>query len=224
MAMGGPTVMPIDGVALHRLTAWLSPSYPVGAFAYSHGLETAIVAGDVDSTDSLFDWLYAILWHGTGRNDAILLTLAYRCDQIEDIRDLSDLASALSPSAERHLETTAQGAAFGKVTSHLRGGDLSGLAYPVAIGVAARADDIPLAPTVAMYLHAFAANLVAAAVRFVPLGQSDGQAVLDRLFDTFDAVADHAMTQTVDGLGGAAFQADLHAMQHETQTIRIFRS
>lgn len=216
--------MPTDAAHLHKLNAWFSPSYPVGAFSYSHGLEAVVSAGDAGSAEDLYQWLSGCLWHGAGLNDAILLAHACRAEDRATLSELAELAMALAPSAERHLETAAQGAAFAKVTASVWGGDLAGLPYPVAVGAAARAEAIPLELTLPLYLHAFAANIIAAGVRFIPLGQTDGQQVLARLFPDFDAIAAEAAGATLDDLGSATFRADLASMQHETLRTRIFRS
>jgi urease accessory protein len=187
-------------------------------------LEAVVVAGDVACAEDLYQWLSDCLWCGAGRNDAILLTQAYRANDRAVLSELAELAMALAPSSERHLETTAQGAAFAKVTTSLWGGDLADLPYPVAVGAAARAEDIPLELTLPLFLHAFAASIIAAGVRFIPLGQTEGQQVLARLFPAFDAIAAEAADATLDDLGSATFRADLASMSHETLRTRIFRS
>ncbi|PIB24241.1 hypothetical protein BFP76_03185 [Amylibacter kogurei] len=207
----------------HKLLAWLSPSYPIGAYSYSHGLEYAIDAGDVHDAHSLQIWLSDVLQYGAGRNDAILLAHAYRADG-DALTELCDLAIALSPSAERHLETTAQGAAFAKVTSAITGHDISAMPLPVALGVAARREDVPLNDLIPLYLHSFAANIIAAGVRFIPLGQTDGQRVLHALFDQIDDIAKQAETASLDDLGSACFWSDIASMKHENMTTRIFRT
>ncbi|MCL4125597.1 UNVERIFIED_CONTAM: hypothetical protein GTU68_028048 [Idotea baltica] len=207
----------------HKLMAWLSPSYPIGAYSYSHGLEYAIDAGDVHNGDSLQIWLSDILQYGAGRNDAILLAHAYRADG-DALQEICDLAIALSPSAERHLETTAQGAAFAKVTSAITGHDISAMPLPVALGVAARCEGVALNDLITLYLHSFAANIIAAGVRFIPLGQTDGQRVLHALFDLFDTIATAAQTATLDDLGSACFLSDIASMKHENMSTRIFRT
>ncbi len=221
MGMGAPMGTAMDSAALHKLTQWLSPTYPVGAFSYSHGLEWAISAGDIADAATLEAWLRDILTLGSGRNDAILLAHAYRTDSPAEI---AELATALNPSAERLLETEAQGAAFAKTTRAIWPDDLPDMPYPVAVGTAARQHGLPLAETLSLYLHAFAANLVSAAVRFLPLGQTEGQAVLCALFPTIDTIATEALTATLDDLGGCAFRADMASMHHETLKTRIFRS
>src|ERR1700761_3976556 len=95
--------------ALLRLLAWLSPSFPTGAYAYSHGLEWAVEWGDILDETALADWLTDVLTHGSGRNDAILLRHAHRGG---DFCRLNDLAIAVAGSRERQMETLDQGTAF----------------------------------------------------------------------------------------------------------------
>lgn len=214
----------MNPAALHKLTQWLSPSYPVGAFSYSHGLETAVTKGEITCAGELENWLSDILSHGAGRNDAILLVHAYRAGNPRELADISELATAFNPSAERVLETMSQGAAFAKTTRSIWPADLPDMPYPVAVGAAARQHNLPLADTVALYLHSFTANLVSAAVRFVPLGQTEGQQVLSDLFDAIDKITENAQTLTLDDLGGCSYRADMASMKHETLHTRIFRS
>ena len=209
--------------ALLTLAQWLSPAYPVGAFSYSHGLEWAIEAGNVHDAASFRNWLADILQHGSGRNDAILLACAYRADQA-DLPELDDLARAFAPSKERLLETGAQGAAFCRTTAAIWGDEMAELTYPVAVGYAARVHGFPLRQTGAMYLHAFASNLTSAAIRLVPLGQTEGQAVLTALTPLCETIAAETEDLTTDDLGGATFLADIASMKHETQYTRLFRS
>ncbi len=98
---------------LLRLLAWLSPAFPTGGYAYSHGLEWAVEAGDVRDGDTLRDWLGDVLAHGSGRNDAILLRHAHRaCRDADALARIAALAAAAVPGRERRNETLAQGAAF----------------------------------------------------------------------------------------------------------------
>jgi len=212
----------VDSRARHLLLSLFSPAFPVGSFAYSHGLESAIDEGAVSCADELTTWLTDVLRHGTGRTDAILLARAYRAP--DTAAELSALAEALAPSFERHTETMAQGAAFARVTAAVHGTDPAPLALPVAVGAASSALDLPLPDTVAAYLHAFAANIVSAAVRLVPLGQTEGQAVLAALFPIIDATAVEALEADPEDLGGFTPAADLCAMRHETKTVRLFRT
>lgn len=221
MATGAPIPMPTDPAALLTLTQWLSPAYPVGAFSYSHGLEWAVESGDVRDRASFGDWLTDILAHGAGRNDAILLAAAYRA---RTPAETDRLARALTPSRERLAETTLQGAAFARATAAIWGTPPDGFCYPVAVGVAARRCGLPLRDTLALFLHGFAGNLCAAAMRLVPLGQSDGQAVLAASTPLCRALAEKALTETPDDIAGCVLAADIASMKHETQETRLFQS
>jgi len=233
----GPPVPPAPG-ALLRLLAWLSPSFPVGSFSYSHGLEWAIEDGTVGGAAALESWIGGVVRHGGGRSDAILLAHAYRAAAAADdaaLRAIAELAAAFQPSRERHLETTAQGRAFlatvaaawpapALAASMAVIGDTAPVAYPVAVGLSAAAHGVPLADTLAAYLGAFAANLVSAGVRAIPIGHTDGQRVIAALTPVVAAVAEEAAAAPLDAIGGVTFRADIASMKHETQYTRLFRS
>jgi urease accessory protein len=203
------------------LAAWLSPGYPVGAFAWSHGLENAVAEGLVTDAATFRDWAEDCLRHGAGRSDAILMAHAWR-DPADEAP--ADLAAALTPCKERRAETLALGAAFAATTGATWGPKLAPAAYPVALGRAARAHGASLDMLLPMFLHAFAANLASAAVRLVPLGQTEAQAALAALMHTAHDVAHDAATADLWDVGGAAMRADIHAMRHETLEPRLFRS
>lgn len=227
---------PTTDAALYRLMAWLSPSYPVGAFSYSHGLEWAVDAGDVANRGALIGWLSDVLAHGAGRNDAILFANAYRAAAKGDgvsLCHVAALAVAWTASRERRLETVAQGTAFRIATMaawHTPAYDLlagvadDSLAYPVAVAVAAAGHGVPLRAALGAWLQALAANLVSAGMRLIPLGQTDGQRALAALEPVVAAVLAAALDAGLDDLGGAALGVDLAAMLHETQYTRLFRT
>ncbi|MGV6847728.1 MAG: urease accessory protein UreF, partial [Marinibacterium sp.] len=101
---------------LLTLAQWLSPAYPVGGFAYSHGLEGLVAEGAVADAAGFRGWLEGVLRHGAGRSDAILLVAAYRAAAPPALADIDALARALAPSRERLMETDLQGAAFAEIT------------------------------------------------------------------------------------------------------------
>jgi urease accessory protein len=227
------TSMGTDAATLTRLLSWLSPAFPVGGFAYSHGLEWAVEAGDVHDPATLSDWIDAQLAHGSGRTDAILLAHAHRAAGDGAALDaLAETARALAPSRERLLETTAQGRAFaaavapwampGVVALAARHGAL--MPYPIAVGAACGAAGILLSQALPAWLNAFAAWLISAAVRLVPLGQAQGLHVQAALESCIAATAQDAAFATLDEIGGSCFRADLASLRHETQYTRLFRS
>jgi urease accessory protein len=206
-----------------RLLTWLSPTFPTGGFAYSHGIEWAVEAGDITDGDTLRDWLTDILLHGAARSDAILLRHAHAPGA--DLETIAELAAATAPSRERQAETLNQGAAFMRAARAWECPTVPDpLAYPVAVGALAGLHHIDVDATTIAYLQSFTTNLVSAAVRLVPLGQSTGLAVLAALEPIILQVAAETRSSTLDDLGGAAFRADLAAMRHETQYTRLFRS
>ena len=207
---------------LLQLTQWLSPAFPVSGYAYSHGLEAEIDAGRVIDAASLEAWIAGVLRAGAGRSDAILVAAAM--EEGADLAGLGDLARALAGSAERWEETRDMGRALAETLAAISIGDGVARAYPVVFGAAARGTAVPVADVLALYLQAFAAMLVSAAVRFVPLGQSDGQRVQAALHSVVQAVADEAAVAGIDEIGQAAFGADLAAMEHEGMEVRIFRT
>jgi urease accessory protein len=212
-----------EAAALLRLHAWLSPAFPTGAYAYSHGLEWAVECGDITDGETLFAWLNDILSNGSGRNDAILLRHAHRggCD----VAALNELAVALAPSRERRAETLDQGTAFVAAAAPWHPPELpERVAYSVAVGALAGRHGVDEDTTTAAYLQAFAVNLISAAVRLVPLGQSTGLRVLAALEPTILDVAAQSRGATLGDIGGCTFRADLASMHHETQYTRLFRS
>jgi urease accessory protein len=222
--------------ALYRLMAWLSPSYPVGAFSYSGGIEWAVEAGDIKNAESLRAWLAVMIGEGGGFCDAVFFVQAFRSladKNAAALRAVAELAAAFAPSKERHLETTAQGAAFIVATRaawHCAALDVLAdawpgpVAYPVAVGVTAAGHGIALEPALHAYLHAVTANLISAGVRLIPLGQNNGQRVLAALEPVVAATAQRALTASLDDIGSAAWRADLASLRHETQYTRLFRS
>lgn len=221
---------------LYILQAWFSPSYPVGAFSYSHGLEYAVECGLVCDRESAESIIADALSHGAGQLDAAFLRAAYLATAPYDearLLELAELASVFTPSKELRLESIAQGAAFLKITlecwpadslSHFAKAHSGPYAYSIIAGIAAAAHHLPLDMTLTAYLHAFAANLISAAVRLVPLGQTDGQRMTASLRPHIGQVAHQTMKAPPDQFASAAFMIDWCSMQHEQQYSRLFRS
>ena len=204
----------LDGDHL-RLVQILSPAFPIGSFAYSQGLETAITDGTVWDASSLKTWISAILQHGSGQSDAILMAHARR----GDADDLADLALSFSPSLERSLESIEQGRAFATMTGLARPYPL-----PVAVGVVTRDLAVETATVLALWLQGLAGQLVSVGVRFIPLGQSQGQQVLADLNAAILDVAARAAVAPLTAIYSTALGADMASMTHETQEIRIYRT
>jgi len=223
-----------DTAALQRLLTWLSPAYPVGAYTYSHGLERAVEDGAVRDRATLAAFVGSVLQAGAGRIDGALLVAAYRAAGDGPALDaVADLAAAWRGTAETALETMAQGTAFLRVTRAAwpdqrldafaaRHGNA--IAHPVALGAAAAWQGVDLRLALFGFLSAFAANIVSAGVRLVPLGQTDGQIATATLLPALEAATAAALDADLDRIGTAAPVLDLFSLRHETQYTRLFRS
>ncbi|MDQ0505071.1 urease accessory protein UreF [Xanthobacter agilis] len=229
-AVGAPSL------GLLPLFAWLSPAFPVGAYAYSHALEWAVETGDIATPAHLLAWLQDLLVHGFARSDAILLAHAHAAADAGDglaLREVNDLAVALAPSAELRLETCQQGRSFLDAVSAAwpapRLQDLAPVlvpevAYPVALGLAGAAHGLPLGVVLDAFVLALTQNLVSAAVRLAPIGQTAGTRVVAALAPQARRLAAEVRGLTLEEIGTATFRADLGSFRHETQYTRLFRS
>ena len=211
--------------ALQKLLTWLSPAFPVGSFAWSAGLETAIAERRVTDSATMQNWLSGSLRHGSLRTDAILLAAAHRGG---DLQDLADLALALTPSAERVTETLEIADNFVIATSAWPMPEAARLPqpcpYPIAVGALATAHGIAVEDTLVAFLTAAVHAQVSVAVRLVPLGQTAGLRVVAALEPLVAAAAGAAAISTLEQIGTIAYAADIAQMRHETQETRLFRS
>jgi urease accessory protein len=226
--------------SLYRLMTWLSPAFPVGSFTHSSGLEWAVAEGLIRNRLGLEDWLGQLLTTGSARNDAVIFVYAWRFSAARDrpaLLSLSELAAALHPSRERRLEVTAQGAAFRRiagVTAACPALDVLNaiadhdICYSVAVAVLAEGHGIDLDSALTAYLHGITGNLVSAAQRLIPLGQTDGQITIAALEPSVHRLVDWAAalpdTDPIEQLGGATLMADFATLAHETQYTRLFRT
>jgi urease accessory protein len=221
--------------SLYRLLAWLSPSFPVGAFSYSHGLEYAVEIELVKSRDDLVAWIATLLRHGSGLHDAMLFVAAWRALDEKNpalLTEIFELSSAMRPTSELALETQAQGAAFARAIRDAWPHPALAAtlpedyvpSYPLIVAQSAHAHGIGMRDALVAYLHAFTANLISAGVRLIPLGQTDGQIALRLLEPDVTTAADLAESLPLSELGSATPMLDFCSARHETQYTRLFRS
>jgi urease accessory protein len=237
------TGMPMaEPSALYDLLSWMSPAWPIGGFAHSGGLEWAVEEGLVIDRASTLDWAMDLLDHGAIHNDAVLFVYAWRAadrGDAEALAEVAELAAASQTGHERRLEATAQGAAFRRIalstadspafSTLLTGVADEDLTYTVAAAVLFAAQGIALEAALTAWLHGVVSNLVSAAQRLVPLGQTDGQHVLRDLRPAILAAMERAAALPADGdpfdaMGGCTLVADIGCMAHETQYTRLFRT
>ena len=233
------TIESFSDQVLLKLLTWLSPSFPVGAYAYSHGLECAVEEHLIWDAGTLQDWIDGVITYGTCRTDIIFFSEVWRAVNEGDNNRLSEtlaLALAYQPTSEIAVESTAQGAAFMDAVSAAWSSDqLTGLSnflkldetsipYPVAVALVVSLHRIPLRVALLAYLHSFVANLVSAGVRLIPLGQEMGLQVLAGLTDSVLKSLEAGITSSIDDLGSATVLVDWTSARHEIQYTRLFRS
>jgi len=218
---------PMRVLDVMRLQAWLSPAFPTGSFAYSHGLETACAEGRLQSATDMRAWIESILRHGAGRTDGILCAHAWRAGTDDAaLAKLAQWAGALSCCPERRLESFAQGRAFLEAAAAWGGRDDEASDWPlcVAAGSTCARAGVALDAALAAYLQSFATALVQALQRLGRLGQRGGVALIGSLEGAVLDCAREAARADLEELGGCAFISDIMAMRHATLQTRVFRS
>ena len=215
-----PMYSPTDS-KLITVMQWLSPAFPIGGFAYSHGLEWAINKGYVSNREELQKWISDLLEYGSLKNDAILIKLVL---QGSDPKEINELAMALCPASERLSETQLQGGAFCKIMREVWSLEIDDLTLPIALALAAKNESIDQNLVVPAYLHSFCSNLISVAMRLIPIGQTDGQKILRELSPLISDSVRAVAKSNKDDLGSACFLSDVSAMQHEYLQPRVFKT
>ena len=222
----------IESLALLRLFHLVSPALPVGAYAYSQGLEYAVQAGWVTDEASTFEWLQGLARFGLGTLDLPILRrlhAAFRGDDEGAVRDWNARLMASRESAELRAEERHLGAALARVLVELDLPEAAAWqardpAFATLFSLAAVRWQIEVGPTLGGYVWAWSENQVLAAVKLVPLGQSAGQRLLHRLTDLLPQVLDQALTLADEAIGTSAVSQVLASALHESQYSRLFRS
>ncbi len=213
---------------LLKLQCWFSPSFPTGAYAYSHGLESAIEESAVRNAADLRNWVKTVLLRGSGRTDSYFFLQARNCTP-EQAASLADEARAWSPTSEIAAESEMQGDAFLQTVR-------SGWPHPlldqfdemregrpplaVSAGFCCGVHEIPAEAALAFYLQEFINSIISAGQRAIPIGQSDAQKIIA---DIEDAVM-YAANRTYSEPTTMTPALEIYSMRHESQYSRVFRS
>lgn len=226
---------PCSALSFLRLLSWLSPSFPNGAYSYSHGLEWAAEAGHIYDRSSLVDWLQADLCYGSGRNEAVFFNEAYRCaidDDAAKLTRVAELAAASRGTSEFALESSQQATACLTTLRRVWPDPILDFflekqiqpVMAVVLGCRSARERILACVALPAFLHSYVANLVIAGVRLIPLGQTDGQLAIAELEHAVLSASAQGACATLDDLGSAGFMVELASIAHETQYTRLFRS
>jgi urease accessory protein len=200
---------------LARLLQLASPTLPVGAYSYSGGLEAAIEAGVVKDARSAEKWIGDVLEFSVCRMELPLLTRML--ENAEDLETLNSQFLASRETSELRAETVQMGFSLKRLLKDLEAGDvpLKEPSFPAAFAFAARRWQIEPRAALQAYLWAWLENQVMAAVKAIPLGQTEGQRMLLSLSKSFPEVQDE---------GNFAPGLAMLSSKHETQYSRLFRS
>jgi urease accessory protein len=219
--------------ALPRLLQLVSPALPVGAYAYSEGLEYAVHAGWVRDEASARAWIEGRLVCGLGALELpVLLRLhaAWRAGEGDRVARWNDLLRAFRDSAELRDAERDMGQALARLLVAL-GVDEAGpwaarpeTTHVAMFALAAARWDIAAGPAATGYGFAWIENQVAAAIKLVPLGQSAGQRIVQAASGQLAAVVARAADLDEDDVGATAPGLAIAASRHESMYTRLFRS
>jgi urease accessory protein len=225
--------MDTEDLALLRLLQLVSPSLPVGAFAYSQGIEWAVEQGWIRDGADLAEWLKQPLHDGLGRVDLPVLLRqrrAWAAGDVAAVEHWSSVLMACRETAELRLEERNRGRAFAALLPKLGisapGGDwaAAGRCQSAGFALAVSAWRINERQAALGYAWSWLENLVVAAVKAIPLGQSTGQQVLLELASGVPAMAAAAQAVSDADIGASAPALAIASCRHETQYTRLFRS
>lgn len=230
--------MPIEpvnataGLARYRLFQLISPSLPIGAFTYSQGIEWAVENGWIEDSAALHEWLSGLLQTSMAQQEFPLLLRLHRAWQAEDmaaIDDWSDYVLASRETAELRQEELNRARALSDLLptlipsateyrDRLRQSQTSAYAY------ACVAWEIDEFDSCRGFAWGWLENLVLAAVKIIPLGQTQGQQLLLDMAEQLDAAIDQAFSVVDDDIGASSLALAMASSRHETQYTRLFRS
>ena len=218
---------------------WLaSPTLPVGGFSYSEGLEAAVDSGQVTNEASATAWVLDQLHLGLARSDLAVVAQAipaWRANDLTRITALNDWILQTRETQEFRLQAEQMGRSLQAwahslgelgqgIHEQLESAQLDPPSYPVAMACAIAHSDARVGDALLTYGFGWAENMVQAAIKSVPLGQSAGQRMLARLAQAMPAAVAQAMHLTDDTRQAFTPLLAILSAQHETQYSRLFRS
>ncbi len=217
---------------LLKLLQLASPALPVGAYAYSEGLEFLIQTEQITTAAGLHDWIVAELTLGAIRIDAAVMVRAYQAEQQDHQKTIQfwqHWLTAARDSEVLRLQSLQMGRSLWQLFLDLEGRTQAWTAqephhFAISFGRVAGAWNIDLTQALVAFLHSWAGNLVNAGVKLIPLGQTHGQQLLLSLNPTIVVQSQELLTLTDEDLQSCSWAQSLAAMGHETLYSRLFRS
>jgi len=232
-AIAAPSLEPRALIELMRLA---SPALPVGGFSYSEGLEAAVDAGLACDTDSVRAWLADQMHLGLARCDLPVVALAFNAwgdSDVQRVQSLNDWVTCTRETHELLQQTQQMGRSLIQWLRHRAevDGSIEAAAalapaptWPIAFALAASRSGAPLRASLIAFAVGWCDNMVAAAIKAVPLGQTAGQRLLDALSPDIATLVDAAIVLPDTERQAFTPMLAIQSARHETLYSRLFRS
>ena len=199
------------------LQVWFSSSFPIGSYAYSHGLEALIDDKKIKNKDDVKEFLDALLFYGTLRNDYIFMKSIYKGEEI------NELILASASSRERQIEMIDMGNSFRKIMKD--SWELSlpeNTSFIYCLAKAGLHFNIKFDDLIKFYLQSFISNLINVCVKHIPMSQKDGQSLNVIFINQIQEFLSHSDKLTLKDIGTTFFIGDIYAIKHENLNSRIY--
>ena len=199
------------------LQIWFSSSFPIGSYAYSHGLEALIDDKKINNKDDVKEFLDALLFYGTLKNDYIFMKSIYKGEEI------NQLILASASSKERQIEMIDMGNSFRKIMKD--SWELSlpeNTSFIYCLAKAGLYFNIKFDDLIKFYLQSFISNLINVCVKHIPMSQKDGQSLNVIFINQIQEFLTHSDKLTLKDIGTTFFIGDIYAIKHENLYSRIY--
>ena len=218
-------------LSLLRLLQLSSASLPIGAYAFSQAMESAVQSGWISDSDDARQWLSLQMTHSIASVDAPILLRLMRSldrDDLETFVYWNAYSLACRESKELRLADVEMGAAMKRLLENV---DLS---FPCinrreicfCAGFAVAAVQWKILPRMALtgLFWSWLENSIAAAVKLVPLGQNSAQRLIGELLPIIQPAIDKAELMDDRFVGSGLPAIGMASAWHESQHTRLFRS
>ena len=202
---------------LQILQIWFSSSFPVGSYAYSHGLEAIIDNKLINNKNDVEEFLNALLFNGTLRNEYIFIKSIY------EGKEINNLILSSASSKERQIEMVDMGNSFRKIMKQSWDFELAeNAAFTYCLTKAAIHFNIKFDYLIKFYLQSFISNLINVCVKHIPISQKDGQKINVIFINKIQDFLQKSEKLNLEDIGSTFFIGDLFSIKHENLETRIY--
>ena len=220
-----------DNIAILRLLQFASPTLPVGAFAYSQGMESAVHHGYIKNAEQTQAWVSGVLSNNIGKLDLPFLKSLYEAitaNEFATVDQLNQQIISFRETTEIRQESTQMGKALRRLLIDMQLWDehmpAKEIDWTTAFALMAVSNNLSVNDCLLAHAWSWCENQVAAAIKLVPLGQTEGQKILYQLSLELVDVVKRALLYEMPKVSSLAFNLSILSSEHETQYSRLFRS